>query len=162
MAVMKSVMRAPNAPDGENARQVRGRVTLAKLNTINLDSDPSVVVDVSFDGISEILYGSRSHWESRPEFVPSEGQLVVWTDHGTATDGQGNEVNVPGFKVGDGNAYNLDLPFVGEDVSSFIENALSSHVGNASIHVSSEDRLNWNSKVDVSDTVENETLLFIR
>ena len=119
----------------ESARSDGRRVTFAKLNTLDLNSDPDVVVDVSFDGIKDVLYGSRAYWEARPDFVPSEGQLIVWTDHGSVTDSEGTVTKVPGFKFGDGNAYNLDLPFVGDD---------------------------GDGKLDVDDNVQNETLRFTK
>jgi len=133
------------------------RVRLARLNTLNLDTDPSVVVGVSLDGLAEVSYGTRAHWEANPMFVPPKGSIVVWSDHGTL-----NGKKVPGFKIGDGNAYNIDLPFVGDDVAARIEAALAVHVGTQSIHVSASDRGSWNNKVSIDDNVLNETLVFRR
>lgn len=138
-----------------------GRVVKASLNTLDLDSNPSVVTDVQLDGVSDMAYGTRVEWEAQPDFVPHQGQIVVWSDHGKANVG-GVEVDVPGFKVGDGNAYNLDLPFVGDDVASRIMSELSGHVSNSSIHVSASDRSRWNGSVSVSDSVSGETLVFTR
>ena len=146
----------------ESARSDGRRVTFAKLNTLDLNSDPDVVVDVSFDGIKDVLYGSRAYWEARPDFVPSEGQLIVWTDHGSVTDSEGTVTKVPGFKFGDGNAYNLDLPFVGDDVAMRMEDALREHAEDMEIHVSSDDRIKWDGKLDVDDNVQNETLRFTK
>lgn len=134
-----------------------GRVRFSKLNTLNLDLDPDVVTDVSFDGLAEILCGTRAYWESRPKFVPPENQVVVWTDRSTV-DGK----SVPGFKVGDGHAYNIDLPFVGDDVASGLAAELSRHTGDQLVHVSAADRSSWNGKVDLIDEVVNEALVFRR
>lgn len=133
------------------------RVRLARLNTLNLDKNPNVVVGVSLDGLAEVSYGTRAHWEANPRFVPPKGMIVVWSDHGTV-----NGKKVPGFKIGDGNAYNIDLPFVGDDVAARIEAALAVHVGTQSIHVSASDRDSWNNKVSIDDNVLNETLVFRR
>lgn len=138
-----------------------GRVVKAKLNVLDLDSDPSVVMDVDLDGIGDVAYGTRAQWESRPDFVPSPGQIVVWSDRGKTTV-DGNEVDVPGIKIGDGNAYNLDLPFAGDDVAFRLLSMIETHVSDSSIHVSSANRTSWDGKVTLSDVVSNETLVFTR
>lgn len=99
------------------------------------------------------LYGTTAHWNSQLSFVPEAGQIVIYSDHGTA-DGSGGTVDVPGIKVGDGNAYCVDLPFVGDDVAQYILEQLANHTNNADIHVTSNDKTNWNNKVAVGLTGE--------
>lgn len=148
----------------QSTKSPGSRVEFADLRTIELDKNPNVVVGVSFDGTAEIAYGTKTYWSQHPLFVPSKGQLVVWSDY-KSIESDGVTKPVPGFKIGDGNAYNLDLPFVGEDLEreiSSLLSILSDHTENSSIHVSQQDRIKWNGKVTVLDTVENETLILRR
>lgn len=138
------------------------RVQKAKLNVLDLDSDPSVVTDVSVDGgQSDATYGTRAHWEANPGFVPDRGQIVVWSDRGKTTVG-GAEVDVPGVKIGDGNAFNIDLPFVGDDVAARLLALIQAHVDDPTSHVSSSDRKRWDNKITASDEVHDGTLVLSR
>lgn len=139
-----------------------GRVTYAKLNTMNLDLDPSVVVGVDFDGLAEIAYGTRAQWEALPEFVPDRGQIVVWSDHAKVVNPDGSETPVPGFKIGDGAAYNIDLPFVGDDIAAPIMELLREHIENSVVHVTDDERNRWNRKITTSDEVHGENLVLSR
>ena len=100
-----------------------------------------------------IKYGTSEHWNSQLDFIPAEGEIIVYSDHGSV-ERDGEMVDVPGIKVGDGNAYCIDLPFVGDDYAQ----QLLDHVNNTAIHVSSYDRDAWNNKVSIS--LEGETIQF--
>ena len=47
--------------------------------------------------------------------------------------------DIPGFKVGDGQAYLVDLPFA--------DDLYARHILNSAIHVSAEDRASWSNKI---------------
>ena len=106
-----------------------------------------------------VLYGTTSHWNSQLSFVPEEGQIVIYSDHGTIED-NGETINVPALKIGDGNAYCIDLPFVGDDVIASILARISAHEANTNIHTSLEEKTKWNNKVDV--LVDGKILAFTR
>ena len=55
-------------------------------------------------------------------------------------------VDIPGLKVGNGNAYNLDLPFVGDDIAE----DLIKHI-HSPVHLSGNEREVWNHKITVGD-----------
>ena len=97
----------------------------------------------------DVIVGTAAEWAAVPGFQPRRGQIVVWADHGTALSG-GVELVVPGFKVGDGNAYNVDLPFVGDDVEQSLLSALAAHAADAS-HLSVGERSSWGHKITVGD-----------
>ena len=60
---------------------------------------------------------------------------------------------IPGFKVGDGQAYLIDLPFV--------DDVYARHILDQSIHVSPEDRASWSSKITCYvDSSSPNTLVF--
>ena len=77
----------------------------------------------------------------------------------------GEMIDLPTIKIGDGKAYVQDLPFVDDDT----RDTLLMHINDALSHVSQRDRSFWNHKVDIDDLYENlneeledETLIFSR
>ena len=117
-------------------------------------------------GFAGIEFNTTAGWNSQPQYRPVEGMLVVYTDYKTITDPDTGETTVvPGFKIGDGNAYLIDKPFVGDDIRAELE-ALSSnfddHIQNDIIHITAVEREFWNNKlnyVDPEDQPEDKDLL---
>ena len=103
---------------------------------------------------------TTSNWNANLYFVPLLGEIIIYTDHGQIDDGNGNTISVPGIKIGDGSAYLIDLPFVGNDESDQILQELRGHTENTQIHVSQNEKSFWNNKLNC--TVENKTLIFNR
>ena len=95
-----------------------------------------------------------ANWNSHLSFIPLKGEIIIYTDAGHTDDGQ----DVPNIKIGDGNAYLIDLPFVGADRTNYILQQLGEHTGNSSIHVSQADRTFWNNKLNCS--IDGEVLIF--
>ena len=93
---------------------------------------------------------TTENWNAQRSFIPLRGEVIIYTDHGQMDDGYGNTINVPGVKIGDGSAYLIDLPFVGNDVRYQILHELREHTGNTVIHVTQEDRDFWNNKLNYS------------
>lgn len=78
----------------------------------------SSVMDISAQyivGGSGIQKDTTAHWDQKVTFVPSNGDVIVYSDRNVI-----NEVNYPGVKIGDGLTHLADLPFVGDDVASQI------------------------------------------
>ena len=116
---------------------------------------------------SPVVIGTKAEWQSQPSFLPHRGQIVVWTDRSTLSSGTDVTV-VPAIKVGDGNAYNVDLPFAGDDVMAAALSALAEHAASNS-HLSPGEREFWNHKISVGkaedpedDGVQGETLIITR
>lgn len=131
--------------------------------------------DAEFSNVSQIIRESciarratTSEWDALRGFVPSAGELIVYTDHEIVSreiDGETREVFVPAIKVGDGMAYVQDLPFVDDGLRLLI----MTHINNTDVHVTAEDRSFWNNKINVEDShdiilgeLENETLVLNR
>ena len=72
---------------------------------------------VNTDGINgtTIYADSMINWEANPLFIPKKGDIIIFFDK-TKIVKDGSEIEIPGFKIGDGKAYNIDLPFVGDDI----------------------------------------------
>lgn len=99
---------------------------------------------VNADGIngSTIYADSMINWEANPLFIPKKGDIIIFFDK-TKIIKDGSEIEIPGFKIGDGKAYNIDLPFVGDDI---IEQLLA-HINDTSKHITEKEREYWNNKI---------------
>lgn len=106
-----------------------------------------------------IQYGTTSHWNSDISYIPSSGQIVIYSDRGTIQK-NGQSQNVPGIKIGDGLAYLVDLPFVGDDQIQSVLAVLQQHVADTNAHVSAADRDKWDNKLNY--TLSDETLILNR
>ena len=116
----------------------------------------TLVGDVALSSLG-LLAGqqlSTADWSVRTDYIPSAGEICIYTDYKTITDEQGNTKNVAGIKVGDGLAYVVDLPFV----TSEVESTLTEHINDTIRHVNSLERATWNSKLGIAG-VDDETLV---
>lgn len=104
---------------------------------------------------SHIHYDTTANWSTKTSYVPASGDIIIYTDKDTVADG-GTNKQVPGIKIGDGNAYVVDLPFV----DAAIAGQINDHISNANIHVTSNEKTFWNNKLNFA--LNGETLLFNR
>ena len=104
-------------------------------------------------GYAVALTDTRENWESKPTFVPRKGMIIVYTDY-EVINRQGQDVLIPGIKIGDGSAYLVDLPFAFENWNIVLED----HINNDDIHVSRQEKDFWNAKLNYE--LDKETLIF--
>jgi len=81
-----------------------------------------------------VLIDTTANWNSTPTLKSVRGTVYVYSDHHDL-----NGTLIPGLKVGDGTSYLIDMPF--------IEDYYQDHVDNSVIHVTQQDKDNWNNKV---------------
>ena len=119
-----------------------------------------------------LKHDTTIHWNNARCFVPMAGEVIIYDDYQIKTwqvEEYGEIVtkteNIPGIKIGDGNAYVQDLPFIDED----LRDKLITHINNSEIHTTLAEKLFWNNKVNVDDVyeqihdeLENETLIINR
>lgn len=134
-----------------------------KLNNYPTNDVIEAVVEGIQDALDEkqdiIQFDTTANWNSQLSLVPDEGQIIVYLDKSTV--GTGNETkNVPGFKVGDGNSYLIDLPFLADDIAERLTAALNTHTSNTDIHTNTTEKSFWNNKLNC--TISGETLIFNR
>ena len=91
---------------------------------------------------------TTANWNTHRDFIPLRGEVIIYTDHAQIEDEFHNTINVPGIKIGDGSAYLIDLPFVNDDVRYQILTELRMHTNNTQIHVTSEEKVFWNNKLN--------------
>lgn len=103
---------------------------------------------------------TTANWNAKRSFIPMRGEIIIYMDYCQSDDGNGHIIDIPGIKIGDGQAYLLDLPFVGDNISKQILQELHEHTQNSEIHVSQEDRNFWNNKLNCQ--VNDEDLILTR
>lgn len=93
------------------------------------------------------------HWNEARGFIPLAGEVIVYNDYKTIRkeiDGEEQNIYVPGVKIGDGQTYVQDLPFIDAELRETIMN----HINNQNIHVTLQEKLFWNNKLNVNDNAE--------
>lgn len=111
---------------------------------------------------------TTENWNNARGFIPLAGEVIVYNDYKTIKreiNGVVKDVNVPWIKIGTGNAYIQDLPFVEEDIND----RLMEHINNMEIHTTLQEKAFWNNKINVDDSYElihgelvDETLVLTR
>lgn len=115
---------------------------------------------------------TTANWNNARGFIPMAGEVIIYDDYQVKTwqvEEYGEIVtkteNIPGIKIGDGQAYVQDLPFVDKD----LREKLMNHINNIDIHTTLAEKAFWNNKVNVDDAyeqihdeLEDETLIINR
>lgn len=129
---------------------------LAAGNNITLTPDAlnkRVVISSSGGGggSTNIHVDTTAHWNAQPTLIGQEGDIYIYTDKSTV-----NGVVIPAAKIGDGNSYLIDNPFIDASAQDLYE-----HINNSTVHITSEERTSWNNKVTCFISQgNNETLVF--
>jgi len=101
-----------NCPDSSNYDFYFNNCETFQMSFV---TDPAVIiVDRKY-----VLSNTTEEWNETPELVSKENYIYVYTDYKTTLI-DGNEVDVPGLKIGDGETLLIDLPFV----DAYIENQM--------------------------------------
>lgn len=98
---------------------------------------------------------SKENWDSQTLLVSEKDTVYFYTNYKTKTLGNDTVQNIPGIKIGDGSAYLIDLPFIGQNPD------FEQHIRNTVIHITSQERTTWNDKVscEVAQN-DNQNLMF--
>ena len=94
-----------------------------------------------------VLYDTTAGWNSKNQLVAKRGTIYVYSDH--MTDKNGNDI--PGYKVGDGTSYLIDMPFA--------DTLYAEHIVDNAIHVSPDDRVRWDEQKANTYDVSSDTLI---
>ena len=110
-------------------------------------------MSATIDSRIKLKRDTTSNWNRARGFIPLQGELIIYDDYQTTTkeiNGRTETFYVAGVKIGDGRAYVQDLPFVDEELRSKV----MAHINNPNVHVSSQERIVWNNKLNVDDDAE--------
>lgn len=83
----------------------------------------------------EIKLGTTAEWQAQLSLVGAENTIYIYTDY----QKDSNNKNLAGIKVGDGQAFLADLPF--------IDTFYYDHIRDTTVHVTAAERQKWNDKV---------------
>lgn len=114
-------------------------------SAVNGDLDRNVKYRSFSD--TTFLYGTTKYWNAQPRLISQSKTIYVYTDHDQ--DGEGNDI--PGFKLGDGMAYLIDMPFVTQNMEDHIKDTVR--------HITQDERNFWNDKVRCYISADNENNL---
>ena len=129
-------------------------------------------MSATVNGRIQLKRDTTAHWNEARGFIPLPGEVIVYTDYETKTytteeygETVTKTVQIPNIKIGTGNAYVQDLAFVDEKTRDI----LMEHIRDHDIHVTLQEKLFWNNKINVDDTdeqvtgeLEDETLILNR
>ena len=110
----------------------------------------------SDSSICKIHYGTTEYWNAQPLLIGEKSHIYVYTDYAVTKHGE-KSVLVPNIKIGDGNAYLIDNPFVATSVEELVD----LHINDTTQHITEEERNLWNNKVEchLSES-DSETIVF--
>ena len=148
---------------------MRGAISLPKVIGVSdyndLTNKPAIngvtlSGDMSTQDLQIVSENTTAGWNSNPQYLPKKGEICIYTDYMTIQDDMGRDVTYPGIKIGDGNSYLIDMPFVGDETRYLLLRRLQEHENDAVAHVTQQDRDFWNNKLNYD--VTGETLILTR
>ena len=114
-----------------------------QINAINARLDNSVSIERK----------TKQEWAEERDKIAEENVIYIYSNWETKEDDQGNVINIPRVKIGDGMGYLIDLPF--------IDDTFESHIKNKDIHVTLAQKQFWNNKVRTDDSeIDGQNLIF--
>ena len=102
---------------------------------------------------NNLVYQTKTtaQWNNNPSYPSKKGTLYIYSDYKTV-EKDGEEIYLPGVKLGDGNAYLIDLPFLNTPQNN--EQFLN-HINDMTRHITAAERQFWNNKINVQIKSEN-------
>lgn len=139
-----------------------GGINPQDLNYNLLDNKPSIngvtlignKTSEDLNITSDVVHSdTTANWNAQTDLVSRAGHIYVYTDYIVMDD-----VPVAGMKIGDGNAYLIDIPFVSGNTADLYD-----HINDRTVHITNEERLFWNNKVTCFlSQGEEETVVFTK
>lgn len=103
----------------------------------------------------QVKRDTTENWNNAIGFIPLQGEVIVYTDYEVKTytveeygETVTKTVQIPNIKIGTGNAYVQDLAFVDQRTREL----LMEHINNQDIHVTLQEKLFWNNKINIDDS----------
>ena len=95
------------------------------------------------NGNARIESNTTEGWSSQTTYVPKKDSIIIYTDYKTIVQ-DGVTKLVAGIKIGDGNAYVVDLPFIDDELREL----LTTHINDTNVHIQEGERNFWNNKLN--------------
>lgn len=139
--------------------QIASKATLTgHLHNTGVLADISLgTVQINRIDGARVYPDTTENWNNAIGYIPKQGDIIVYTDRDRIeTDGE--EVLIPGVKIGTGVNYLSDILFI--DAATI--KALSDHINDRTVHITQNERNFWNNKLNVEVEVTDECLAFNR
>lgn len=101
------------------------------------------VLDDLTHSSASIEIHTTEEWRDAGKAISRQGTFYIYSD-GYNQEG----TLVPRIKLGDGSAYISDLPFL----DSPLLNMIIDHINDGTVHITQQQRLFWNNKLNVNDS----------
>lgn len=105
----------------------------------------------------QVKRDTKANWNAAIGFIPLAGEIIVYNDYKIKTytvEEYGETVTktvlIPNIKIGDGNSFVQDLPYVDTD----LRDMLMAHINDQELHTTLQEKLFWNNKINVDDAYE--------
>lgn len=95
-------------------------------------------------GMCTILYKTTAEWDHDFLLRTAKNTIYVYLDKYSYEDEEGNTIYVPGIKLGDGQGYLIDKPFILDAAQDW----LMDHIRNTQVHIQPGEREFWNNKLN--------------
>ena len=147
--VNKDILTAYNSE--VKSTYIKGITSVLNNLTFVRGDGSTVNVPISSDG-ANIHSGTTKFWDDQNMLIGEKSHIYIYEDY-AVYDGK----NIPNIKIGDGNAYLIDSPFI----TTSLEDLINTHINDTESHVSKEDRDFWNNKVSCQlSEADSETIIF--
>ena len=115
-------------------RDYEGLEGKPKINGVELLGD----IPLQELGLRAVYYDSKANWDSQHTLITEEGALYIYSDYKVEQDQEGNSVNYPAIKIGDGTTYLIDLPVTaggnsGVDVTDYLRLTNKPQINNVTL-----------------------------
>ena len=87
-----------------------------------------------------------AYWSANSDFIPLKGEIIVYSNRRTTTDENGQVINIPDVKIGDGVSKLRDLPFMVGDLPEIeaklqqFADELFGHINDEAKHITDAER----------------------
>lgn len=81
-------------------------------------------------------------WNSQKNLIGEKSHIYIYSDYASYQSGE-ETICIPNIKIGDGNAFLIDNPFITKSTEILLE----SHIADNVKHVTDKERSFWNNKV---------------
>lgn len=124
--------------------------------------DPKInnYVNIGGSDYTKVYYDTTAGWNSKAGLIAQKQVLYIYTDGDSYEDVDGTIKNLPSIKIGDGTTYLVDLPAITTNIQTIQQ--FREHVENTDVHVTNQERLFWNEKCRVDESLSDQGILMLR
>ena len=128
-------------PAGGGTKDYNRLINRPQINSVTLSGNQTPA------DLGLMSENTAAGWAVMPDYVPKAGEICLYSD--TAK-----------IKIGDGSAFIVDLPFIGEQDIQTLREALRRHMEDMTAHVTTREKEFWNNKLNYE--VSGDTLVLNR